>query len=165
MPANPQVTEQMVEKAADTIAEMLRSGMTGKSAIEEIAKRCLTAALADHVVVPRHPTPKMQRAGYEALDNTGDCNCSQHDVWDAMISAASPTAETRWTPPFKVGECVRHTGRNEVGTVIAVADTVDVQFDKLNSKGKPSIGRYDENWFKEYPAGLVPASPSVSQEG
>lgn len=115
MPANHQVTEQMVEKAIKSVdlakeafdlkhalAENTYPAADGSADIDNhalpiiettlrnICTRFLTAALADHVVVPRHPTPKMQRAGYEALDNTGDCNCSQHDVWDAMISAASP---------------------------------------------------------------------------
>jgi hypothetical protein len=33
-----QVTNEMVEVAADTIAEMLRSGKTGKLAIEDMAR-------------------------------------------------------------------------------------------------------------------------------
>lgn len=41
-----QVTDEMVEVAADTIAEMLRSGKTGKLAIEDMARAALTAALS-----------------------------------------------------------------------------------------------------------------------
>jgi len=125
MPANPQVTDEMVEKAALAIKKLEEKAPL---TYHQMAKIALTAALADHVVVPREP-------------------------------------EKQWTPPFNVGDRVSHTGRNEVGSVIATVDTVDVQFDKLNSKGEPSIGRYDENWFKQYPAGLVAAVPTPQKEG
>jgi hypothetical protein len=64
MPANPQITEQMVEKAARAVnAAMLEwkseNGGDDASCNEcpdaIIAKAALTAALADHVVVPREP--------------------------------------------------------------------------------------------------------------
>lgn len=56
---------------------------------------------------------------------------------------------------FKDQDRVRHIGRNEDG-IVRITDEghVEVTFDKPNSKGNPSIGVYDYNWFRTYPEGL-----------
>jgi hypothetical protein len=93
MPANPQVTDELVEKAARILLNRMFAFNTWESApsdAKEIckinAKDCLTAALADHVVVPREPTDAMLDAGAFALVSGTEVEA----CYRAMISAASP---------------------------------------------------------------------------
>jgi hypothetical protein len=59
---------------------------------------------------------------------------------------------------FKTGDRVRHTLRDELGTVEIVEDgVIKVTFDNPTPKGRPSIGMYDEAWFRICPKYLVPA--------
>jgi len=101
MPANPQVTDEMVEKAAIAANEaMLKwkaaNGGDNASCIDcpdaIIVMACLTAALANHVVVPKEPTEAMINVGVEARWQScvRDAN-SVYEIYRAMISAASPS--------------------------------------------------------------------------
>lgn len=56
MPANPQVTDEMVEKAAkDVQRHHAWSSFWSFDDAKQLLRTALTAALADHVVVPREP--------------------------------------------------------------------------------------------------------------
>lgn len=56
---------------------------------------------------------------------------------------------------YFVGDRVRHTGRDEMGTVTNVTDKeVHVTFDKPAPSGKPSVGIYDGLWFRLHPRWL-----------
>ena len=82
MPANPQVTDEMVEKAARAVdADHLFVRDVYYDHQEVVKKRdrllvlcstALTAALADHVVVPREPTEAMSLAGRKACAAVAD---------------------------------------------------------------------------------------------
>lgn len=52
---------------------------------------------------------------------------------------------------LKVGDRVRHVGRNEDGTVVNTIGYIKVDFDKLSPRGHRSVGQYDEKWFAMYP--------------
>lgn len=53
---------------------------------------------------------------------------------------------------FKDGDRVRHIGRHEDGTVKLLDNgSVQVTFDNLAPSGKPSVGEYDEVWFRTHP--------------
>lgn len=75
MPANPQVTDEMVEKAAmalDPLAFGLPSYMSADGRKDDariMARAALEAALADHVVVPREPTVEMLAAAFPCEAN------------------------------------------------------------------------------------------------
>jgi hypothetical protein len=108
MPANPQVTDEMVEKAAEALASCVHPGRAtspnywsdwvssmDKDGFRKEARAALLAALADHVVVPREPTRAMIEAGCENNptqwnDNTDDGFAADvaNDVYRAMISAS-----------------------------------------------------------------------------
>lgn len=112
MPANPQVTDEMVEKAAIAVRQARNGSITppenGTNYDECLARTALEAALADHVVVPREPTEAMIFAMHHqidwcrddqntyALEHTSQTDngigttCKQDilDAYRAMISAA-----------------------------------------------------------------------------
>jgi len=58
---------------------------------------------------------------------------------------------------FKSGDRVHHSGRDEAGTVLefVAAGVVRVQFDNPAPSGKPSIGEFDEVWFRNHPGWLT----------
>lgn len=58
---------------------------------------------------------------------------------------------------FKAGDRVHHIGRKEDGTVLPFERTgaVRVKFDNPAPSGNPSIGEFDELWFKTHPGWLV----------
>jgi hypothetical protein len=88
MPANPQVTDEM--SGFDKRSLQIMKLVTEQA--EEI--RRLTAALADHVVVPRIPSDAMIKAGFRTLGWTSNTEGARQDatsVYRAMISAASPS--------------------------------------------------------------------------
>jgi hypothetical protein len=56
---------------------------------------------------------------------------------------------------FKKGETVTHLARG-VGTVTKIEDgAVHVTFNELDSKGRPVVGIYDDNWLRINPGLLV----------
>ena len=60
-----------------------------------------------------------------------------------------------WTPPFKVGERVVHSG-NGTGTVKEIIDgVVVVEFG--GRREQRILGKYDENWFRINPNMLAAA--------
>jgi hypothetical protein len=55
-------------------------------------------------------------------------------------------------PSFKVGDRVRHTGRQESGTVTSTENgCVIVEFDIPTPRGNKSVGNYDAVWFRTHP--------------
>jgi hypothetical protein len=77
--------------------------------------------------------------------------CTGHDREPKLVAST--------LPPFKVGDRVTHTGRQECGTVTGVEDgCVVVEFDNPTSRGYKSIGKYDAAWFRMYPRGLLAAA-------
>ena len=62
---------------------------------------------------------------------------------------------------FKTGDRVRHTLRDEFGTVeIIEGGVTKVIFDNPTPKGRQSIGLYDRAWFIACPDYLVPVFTS-----
>jgi len=91
MPANFQVTDEMVENAALAVSKA-RAHLTGSSSGVILpsdhlyATEALTAALADHVVVPREPTWEMNFAGSQIGDHPWDGQKPSR-IYRAMIGA------------------------------------------------------------------------------
>lgn len=74
----------MIEKVARAIHASL--GYEANWPTPECTQ-CMDATRAA-IEAMREPSEKMQHAGLVALDESGECDCSQHDVWEAMINAA-----------------------------------------------------------------------------
>jgi len=87
----------------------------------------------------------------------------RREAWskiEAMLAASQA-----WVPPFKVGDRVKHIGRNECGTVISTDDdVVDVEFDIQTPRGAISIGRFDERWFASHEGWLIAASQEQNDD-
>jgi hypothetical protein len=58
---------------------------------------------------------------------------------------------------FKAGDRVHHIGRRENGTVLPfiTPEVVRVEFDNPAPSGRPSIGEFDELWFRTHPNWLT----------
>jgi hypothetical protein len=103
MPANPQVTDEMKVAALLALARrniptdiqgLLVNGNPMMDVPPGALDAAITAALADHVVVPREPTEAMIKAGFRTLGWTSNTEGARQDatsVYRAMISAASPS--------------------------------------------------------------------------
>lgn len=61
------------------------------------------------------------------------------------------------TQMFKAGDRVHHIGRKEDGTVLPFTTTgvVRVEFDNPAPSGRPSVGEFDEGWFRAHPNWLT----------
>jgi len=129
---------------------------------DEETKRCVIAAITAYlaqrekegfVEMPKEPTVAM-RSAVAKFDWESKCDVDWADGYRAMLTAAQA-----WVPPFKIGDRVKHIGRNEYGTVISTDDgVVDVEFDIKTSRGAVSIGRFDERWFASHEGWLIAAA-------
>lgn len=74
---------EMIHKVA--LAIQAKAQERGYPAIPTPLVHFLAAAGIEAML---EPTVAMQRAGFEALEPSRDCDCDQKDVWAAMIDSA-----------------------------------------------------------------------------
>ena len=124
------------------------------------------------VVAPSTPTPAMTAAAWLVISDLKlrmgvaklGPGLGVGEVYTAMLAAAVEVEEP-WTPPFKVGDRVKHISRNETGTVTSIDNgEVVVEFDGRTPAGNVSIGRFDKRWLESHHGWLVAAASQESND-